>query len=388
MGGMKNGVIKRGSSWSYVVRELDPATGRTKQRWKGGFKSREEAVAARDDARVSARRGESVTATRQTLGEYLTSWVRQVDVKPKTRTGYEYNVTRYVVPRIGGVRLQDLRPATLTRFYADLLQSGGRDGRELGWRSVQAVHRTLSTALASAVRMQLIYSNPAERAQLPPRPRASSREDREAEDVKVFTHEQLRAFLKAADNHRLGCFFRLAAYSGARRGELLHLRWSDIDLERRRLHILGTRSLAGTTVVEGTPKGGRARTIGIDLETVEALRSHRARQAEERLRAGTLWDDGPDYVFTKATGAPIHPDTVSSLMPKLCEAARVPRRRLHDLRHTHATFLLSGGRPPHEVADRLGHSDATITLKVYASVLRDRADGLGDAFAAIMAEAR
>lgn len=381
---MNDGLVKRGKTWSYVVRELDPATGKTKPRWKGGFQSRAEAAAARDAARVAARKGDSVPASRQTLAEYLSDWLSQVDVKPKTKAGYQYNVDHYLVPRLGGVRLQDVRPAALTRFYGELKAAGGREGAELGWRSVQSVHRTLSSALTSATRLQLIHSNPAERAQLPPRPRAATREQREEEDLQVFTHEQLEAFLSAASDHRLGCFFRLAASTGARRGELLHLRWTDVDLVSARIHILGSRSLAGSEVVEGTTKGGRARTVAIDSTTVAALREHRSKQAEERLAAGVLWDEGADYVFCTSSGSPIHPDTPSSLMPKLCIAAGVPRRRLHDLRHTHATILLAAGVPAHEVADRLGHSDATVTLKVYAKVLRERANGLGDAFAAAM----
>ena len=384
MRGMKDGIVKRGSTYTYVVREPDPATGKSRQRWKGGYKTRAEAAAARDAARVAARRGEAVSASRQNLAEYLREWLDQVDVKPKTKAGYEYNVQHYIIPRLGGVRLQDVRPVALTTFYASLRTAGGRDGSELGWRSVQSVHRTLSTAFTAAVRLQLLHGNPAERAQLPPRPRAETREQREQEDLQVFTPDQLTKFLEATAQHRLCCFFRLAAYTGARRGELLHLRWQDVDLERARVHIIGSRSLAGTEVVEGTTKGGRSRTVSIDADTVGALREHRIRQAEERLLAGTLWTDAADYVFRTALGAPIHPDTPSSLMPKLCAAAGVPRRRLHDLRHTHATILLSAGVPPHEVADRLGHSDATITLKVYAKVLRDRANGLGDVFAAAM----
>lgn len=387
MSGMKDGIIKRGATYSYVVREFDPGSGKTKPRWHGGFKTRADAVAARDAARVAARRGDTVAASRQTLGEYLRGWLDTVDVKPKTKANYQYNVERHVIPRVGGVRLQDLRPLMISQLYAGLRVDGGREGSELGWQSVQSIHRTLSTALNAATRMQLIHSNPAERAQLPPRPRASTREDREAEDLKVFTPVQLRTFLGVGGDHRLGCLFHLAAYTGARRGELLHLRWSDVDLERGRVLIMGSRSLAGSEVVEGTPKSGRSRSVSIDPETVLVLREHRARQAEERLAAGPLWDDTADYVFRRATGEPIHPDTPSKLMVRLCARAEVPRRRFHDLRHTHATILLSAGVPPHEVAERLGHADATITLKVYAKVLRERSNGLGDAFAAAMSGA-
>jgi integrase len=200
----------------------------------------------------------------------------------------------------------------------------------------------------------------------------------------MFAPEQLRALLQAASSHRLSAVFDLAAYTGARRGELLHLRWKDIDTDRGLIHIVGSRSLAGNEVVEGSTKGGRSRVVSVDATTISVIREHRARQAQDRLRAGPLWVDDADYVFRRENGEPIHPDTPSSLMPKLCLAAGVPRHRFHELRHTHASILLSAGTPAHEVAERLGHADATITLKVYAKVLRARANGLGDAFVAAL----
>lgn len=379
---MKNGIVKRGATYSYVVRERDPATGVSRPRWTGGYKTRQEAVDAREEARVAARRGESVIRSRDPLSDYLNSWLNALDVKPKTLDGYRYNVDRYVLPRLGATKLQDVTPQHLTRLYRSLRADGGRAGGELGWPSVNAVHRTLSSALSDAVQAQLLHSNPAERAQLPPKPRATTREAREAQELQVYSPSQLTTFLAAASRHRLGPLFHLAAYTGARRGELLHLRWTDIDFDKRTLHIAGSRTMAAGKPVEGTTKGGYSRTTSLDTSTLRVMRGHRTAQTQERLIAGALWGDHPDYVFRTQTGAPIHTDTPSSLMPKLSAEAGLPRIRFHDLRHTHATILLSAGVPVHEVADRLGHADATITLKVYAKVLQDRASGLGDAFEA------
>ena len=272
-------------------------------------------------------------------------------MKAKTRSTYRYHVDHYVVPRVGGIRLQDLRPRDLTELYATLRTTGGRGGRELGWTSVKAIHRTLSSALGWAHRAEILMGNPAERATLPPKPRPVTREAREAEDSQVFTPDQLRNLLDHASHHRLGALIHLAAFSGARRGELLHLRWEDIDFAHGELHIAGSRGLAGGKVVEDNPKSGRRRTISVDPGTLAVLRSHRAHQAEDRLKAGELWLEQGDYVFRTGRGDPIHPDTPSSLMPKLCRAAGVQRLRFHDLRHTHATILLSAGVPVHEVAD-------------------------------------
>lgn len=386
MAGMRDGIVKRGATWTYIIREFDPATGGRKQRWVGGFATRAEAVRARDEARVAEHRGESVAASRVTLQMHLESWLERADVKPKTLSGYRYNVERYVIPRIGGLLLQEIRPATLTAFYAGLSRDGGRDGRPLGPSSVQGVHRTLRSALTSAVREQLLHSNPATNATLPPKPAVVAREDREAAEIHAFSAQELQSFLAAAAEHRLSALFHLAAFTGARRGELLHLRWPDIDFDRGRVRIFGTRSVVDGEAIEGTPKSGRARTITIDPATVEVLRTLRTRQAEEEVAAGQLWI-GAGHLFTNPVGKPIHPDTPSGLMPKLCQAAGLRHRRFHDLRHTHATILLTTGVPPHEVADRLGHRDATVTLQVYASVLHGRADALGDVFARAMGQA-
>lgn len=245
----------------------------------------------------------------------------------------------------------------------------------------------MRSALSAAVEEQLIPTNPAQRAKLPPKPRPKSREAREAEDIQVFTSDELRALLTCAAQHRLGALFHLAAYTGARRGELLFLRWRDIDFDDCALLIRGSRTVIDGEQVEDTPKSGRARTVGLDPVTMSRLRAHRQVQLEERLQAGPLWADVGDYIFTTTTGTAIHPDTPSSLMPKLCKKAGVPRLRLHDLRHTHASLLLTQGAAPHEVADRLGHRDATVTLQVYAKVLRGRRSALADVFAVAVGDA-
>jgi integrase len=167
-------------------------------------------------------------------------------------------------------------------------------------------------------------------------------------------HPQLRAFLATAQQHRLFAFFHVAAYTGARRGELLNLRWRDIDLENKKLTITGSTAVVAGERVNGTTKSGRTRVVSIDEETVAVVRQRRADQAAEQLKAGDSWRGTRDgYVFTTGWGEPISPDTVS-LMTKLIHANKqLPHARLHDLRHLHATTLLLSGVPVHVVAARL-----------------------------------
>ena len=174
------------------------------------------------------------------------------------------------------------------------------------------MHAVLRKAFCDAVLVdQLLPSNPVERAK---RPRNPARERGD-----IWTVAQLRAFLDIAKTHRLFAFYHLAAYTGARRGELLNLRWHDVDLASARVRINGSTAVVGGTRIEGTIKRGRSRTVSIDEGTAQVLRDHRARQAGERLTAGREWRGSDDYMFTTVLGSPIHPDTVSSLMTDLIQ---------------------------------------------------------------------
>ncbi|HYB14759.1 MAG TPA: site-specific integrase, partial [Streptosporangiaceae bacterium] len=181
-----------------------------------------------------------------------------------------------------------------------------------------------------------------------------------------------------------------AAYTGARRGELLYLRWRAVDLDAAEVSFGGSTAVVRGRRVEGTTKGGRSRVVSIDSETVEILRAHQSQQAEERQAAGSARTDNDGLVFTTKWGEPLYPDTVTALMAKLIstynksvgvDAEALPHARLHDLRHLHATTLLLARVPVHVVAARLGHADPAVTLRVYSHVLREHALDVGDVFA-------
>jgi integrase len=370
----------------------------------GGFATDDAAKAARDEARVAARRGEYVDRSALTVGEYLTEWLEthQASVKRGTIAGYRADVERYILPRIGGLRLQSLRPAILSKLYRELAERGGEpdkrhpEGRPLSASTVAHVHRTLRKALTDAVQVeQVLATNPAERAKLPRAPRG--------EPGTIWTPAQLATFLQQAAKHRLFAFYRLAAYSGARRGELLALRWDALDLDAAEVTLRGSTDVIDGERVDDTTKSGRSRVVSLDAGTVAVMREHRRRQLEEHMKAGPLWVE-TGRVFTTEAGEPVFPDTVSLLMGKLIRDYNAPaipgggrghKRtplpppdeplppiRLHDLRHVHATTLLLASVPVHVVANRLGHADPSTTLRVYAHVLREQASSAADVFAA------
>ena len=198
MSRLRDGIVRRGSTWSYVIRVADPSTGVSRPRWVGGFRTEGEAKAARDRARQRARRGEYVDRSAVTVAEYLSGWLgaHSFEVKPKTHAGYRFLVERYVVPRLGRMKLQAVRPIDLSLLYRELLDSGGRGGRPLSQRIVDSVHRVLRKAFNDAVTSeQLLESNPVVRAK---RPKASPREV-----GSIWTPAQLSAFLEHAKAH--GC---------------------------------------------------------------------------------------------------------------------------------------------------------------------------------------
>lgn len=365
-----------------MIRVTDPATGVSRPRWVGGFGSEGEAKAARDEARRRARRGEYVDRNAVTVAEYLRQWLdaHSLETKPKTLAGYRWLCEHYVIPRIGGMRMQAVRPSDLSLLYRALLDSGGRAGRPLSRSTVDAVHAVLRKAFNDAVvSEQLLESSPVVRAK---RPRAV-----QVEAEPMWTPTQLARFLEFAKGHRLSAFFYVAAFTGARRGELLNLSWSDVDLAAGSLVISGSASVVEGQRIVGTTKGGHRRTVSIDPSTVRVLQAHRARQAEERLLVESDWPES-DLVFRTAFGEPLYPDTPSQLLPKLIAKhnaehppVALPKIRLHDLRHIHATTLLLAGEPVHVVAARLGHADPSVTLRVYAHVVQELAPAVADTFA-------
>lgn len=389
MARLRDGVIRRGKTWSYVIRVTDPS-GVSKPRWVGGFASEDEAKAARDDARVAARRGQFVHRNQLTVEVYLRSWleVHALEIRPKTHEDYRSLIERYVVPRIGRMRLQSVKPATLSTFYATLRREGGASGQGLSPRTVNYVHSVLRKAFNDAVNTdQVIAVNPATRAKRPPVEGVSQVHE-------VWDASQLARFLDEVKADRLYPYFRLAAYTGARRGELLFLRWSSVVLDGDDPHIW----IRGATVivrgrrVEGTTKTGRVRRVSLDAGTAQVLRDHAERQSKERERVGGSWPGG-DWVFRMEMGTPLRTDLPGELMRSIFarlnrERRALPVIRFHDLRHVHATLLLQDGEPVHVVAERLGHADPSMTLRVYAHVLRSQRASSATRFARIMGEAQ
>jgi integrase len=361
---VRGSVRKRGDTYTVIYRASDPATGRTKQVWKGGFRTKRE---AEDELKEIVRQVDAGTyarPTKVTLNEFLTDqWLpaAKATIRPTTLSMYCTYIEAHIVPGIGGTQLRALAPSQLNVLYADLLDHGRRDGKGgLSNRSVRIVHVILHRALRDAQKWGLVPRNVAELAD-PPQDHSPEKE--------VWTPEQVGTFLASVEDDRLSALWRLAAATGMRRGELLGIRWSDVDLERGSVTITQNVVVVDHQPAISAPKtaAGR-RTISLDPDTVAAMRRHWARQAEERLAWGPDWPD-TDLCFTREDGTVLHPERITKWFEQRRKLAKLPRMSFHGLRHAHATALLRGGVPIRVVSQRLGHASVTVTLAIYAHVL-------------------
>jgi integrase len=359
---VKGYVVQKGARFYAVIYEgVNPLTGRERRRWHPAGTDRIEAeqLAASQAATASAvERQPGPTVAAFLLRRWLPA--KRVSLRPSTWDSYRRVVELHVVPRLGAVALRRLRAQHLEGLYAELLANGRRDGRGgLDGKTALEVHVIIRKALADARRKGLVVHNVAEDAEAPKRRRSTNQ-------LRAWNLQQLQGFLISARSHRLFPAFWLAVTTGTRRSELLGLRWGDIDLDTG--HVAISRALV-SVAYELHDSPGKTRSSGrpVDLDpvTVEVLRAWRTRRAAESGRP--FRDD--DHVFATPAGEPIHPDSFSQLFNRIVAHAAIPRLRLHDLRHTHASLMLKESVPIKVVSERLGHATPGFTMATYQHVL-------------------
>ena len=357
-------VYKRGATWTFVV-DVNPPGAPRRQRRRGGFPTKRKALAAMAELQADAGRGQLVEPSRVTLGTFLLQeWLpaAKPTVRATTFHNYRSHAERHILPRLGDHRLTAISGGTLNALYAELLAGGRLDGRGgLSPASVRRVHALLHRALGDAVRWGRLPRNPAADADPPREPR-----DR---GMSTWTSEQLGAFLEHVRGDRLYPLWLLLATTGMRRGEAVGLRWTDVDLEARRAAIRQTLVAVGYEVQVSEPKTKRGRrSVALDTATVKALRDWRRQQLEERMTWGPAWQS-TGLVFTREDGTTWHPMRISKLFDAHVKESGLPRIRLHDIRHSHASLALRAGVHPKVVSERLGHATVAMTLDVYSHAI-------------------
>jgi integrase len=327
-------------------------------------KTRQEVAAKLSKALADREGGLTFDAGTMTVGEYLARWLSHSvrdTVSQKTYERYESIVRVHLSPALGRIKLKALTPDHVRYLYREKLDSG------LAPRSVLHIHRTLSKALNQATDDGLIPRNAAASVK-PPQPRR--------EEMQPLSRDQVRTFLDTVKGDRMEALYVLAVTSGLRQGELLALKWEDVDLEGTNPTLEVRRSLSETRGRRSfvTPKSGRGRHLRLSRRAVSALRVHRKRQLEERVRKAGLWEDH-GLIFPSEVGTPMSGRNLYRAFKIRVKRASLPQTlRFHDLRHTCATLLLRQGINPKFVQELLGHADISLTLNTYSHVLPDMGD--------------
>lgn len=333
----------------------------SRRMWRSYGKTRTEVAQALRRAQAELLAGVTIDPSKVTLGSYLESWLRdsaRPSVKASTYRGYAVNIHRHVIPILGHVRLDALRPDQVAALYAQKQREG------LSPTSVLYIHATLRRALKQAVRWGMIPRNPAEAVD---RPRKARHE------VTVMDARERQRFLNSVKGDRLEALFVLLLGSGVRVGEALALRWSDFDPEQGTIAIRGTLAAVkgGSPTITEPKTATSRRKISLPAVVVETLEDHRTRQLAERTTAGKDYDNH-DLIFCSHEGKPLLYRNVFRTFKRLLERAGLPASiRIHDLRHCNAVMMLEAGVHPRVAMARLGHSTIQVTMNVYSHVLPD-----------------
>ncbi|MFB5189033.1 site-specific integrase [Alicyclobacillus fastidiosus] len=350
-------IIERKNGYGYVISAgRDPVTGKYKQIWRTGFKTKAE---ARERLRRHLNEiADGNTPTDMTVSEWLKRWLNSecIDMKPSTITSYELCVNRYLNPRIGNIRLDKLNHTDINRMYAHYLKS-------LSSVTVHRIHRTLKAALNRAIKRGILNDSPMKRVDVPDRrsPKRNTLNVRQAKlMMEWLKHKGYVAYY--------GAF--LATYGGLRLGEVCGLQWRDVDLERSTLYIRRARQRHKRRDILIEPKtADSTRDIVLPEFAINEMTAWKARLKNEMDIAGKPWSDEEYVVQLPGLKAP-EPHAFAQGVKSALAALGLPIITFHDLRHTHATWLLESGVDLKTVSQRLGHSSIAVTADVYSHVTR------------------
>jgi integrase len=387
----------------------------------GGYASAKEAADARAEILAQHRTGTLPTDRGKTFGDWLDEWidarVKRGEIRDSTERGYRDVITNHLKPRLGRVRLVELRGIDLTRCYAQIMEDRAaliaaaqetnrqlaeeaeqvnaqlravgkkrmhkpgriRVPRPVSAASIARVHAVVSGALADAV-PDLIPRSVAPDAKLPKATRKK---------VRPPTPEAYGALLDAIEHDRWYTLILVAGFSGLRRGELCGLKWEYINLTTGRMVLGPQRTSVGYKVVEREAKteAGDERIVWLDPYTLEAVKTWRRQQIAERLRWGSAYHDG-DYVFTHEDGTPLHPDYVTKIVKRALARHGLASAKLHDLRHFRASALISTGADISAVSKAMGHKSIAVTSDLYGNLFDKAGRDMAEKAAALVPRQR
>ena len=352
--------------WAIVldVGEPDPKTGKKKRKWHSFTGTKRQAQNECSRLITELATGNYIEPTKQTVAQFLDEWLTFIkpSVSAKTHERYAELMQKGMAPLLGDVTLSKLKTDRIDAAFGTALNSGRRDGKGgLSPRTVHHMRRVLIKALNQAVTWDRLSKNPAA-ATTPPKV--------ERQKMLAYDTEQTVALIEAMRPTRMFIPTLLAVMCGLRRGEILALRWRHVELgdNHRTIAVVQSAEQTKEGVRYKEPKSGRARVVALSSTVLAELKAHRARQAEEQLKLG-LRPDADSFVVAQIDGSPIQPRSLTHEWVRLISKTDLPRIRFHDLRHTHASQMLSAGVHPKVASERLGHSSIGITLDLYSHVM-------------------
>lgn len=348
--------------WAIILDIRDPETGKRKRKWHSFAGTKREAQKECARLITEMEGGTYLEPSKLTFADLMLKWLDHArsQVSPRTHERYSELVKKNINPTLGGISLTKLKPVQISAAYAKALESGRCDGKGgLAPTTVVYMHRLIKQALGQAVRWELLHRNPADAVEPPKTERGT---------LNTFDLAQTAELLAALDGTRLLVPVMLGALCGLRRGEIVALRWGNVDLANGRMSIVESAEQTKAGVRYKPPKSGKGRPVALSSTMVEQLRAHRVQQAQELLRLGIRQSEAT-FVYTQEDGQPLQPRSLTQAWMKAIGQTALPRIRFHDLRHAHATHLLARGVHAKVASERLGHSRVGITLDLYSHVL-------------------
>jgi integrase len=341
----------------------DPQSGKTKRSTFYG-KTRQEVRSKMDDVKVQMKLGSYVQNNKINVGDWLCQWLdvyAQSRIRISTFEKYKSLVQKHIVPSLGKMLISDLRPEHIQRFYNEKLKQGRVDGKGgLSEKTVGEFHLIIHQALDQAIKEGFLSKNVIDAIRKP---------QFKTYEIQPLSEEEVKKFLETITHHPYYEPLLLECYTGLRRGELLGLRWSDVDLKNNTVSIKQSLIRTKQGLCFSEPKTAKSRrTIPIPQQLSNVLKRYKVKQNESKLVAGSAYQD-KGLLFCNPAGSPLDPRSFTKAFKKVLVDANLLKIRFHDMRHTHATLLLLLNEHPKVVQERLGHSTIRMTLDTYSHVI-------------------
>jgi integrase len=375
---MTGNITRRGAhSWrlKFEAGDRDPAAGRRATRFVTVRGTKKDAQRELIRLLAEVANGTAVDPSRVTVAEYLRDWLAADDgLSPKTLERYRQLAERQIIPHLGAVSLQKIRPPQVANWHTILMATG------LAARTVGHAHRVLHRGLARALSLEIVSRNVAHAV---PPPKI------EAVEIAILSAAEMSDVLAKIADHPLHSIAAFALGTGLRRGEICGLAWGALDLDAATVRVERSmeETAAGLRLKPPKTRHGR-RAISLPSGVVETMRTHRRRQAEQRLLLGLGRPGAEDFVFTLPDGSPYAPDKLSRDWGNVVRDRKLPRVMFHALRHSHASALIAAGLDVVTVSRRLGHGSPAITLTVYAHKFASKDTAAAEAIDAVMGAGR